>query len=42
MKRILVPLTIALAVAFGSIGLGLAGKAVTMKGSDTMVILGQR
>jgi phosphate transport system substrate-binding protein len=42
MKRILLPLTLALAVAFGSIGLGLAGKAVTMKGSDTMVILGQR
>src|SRR3972149_5124949 len=42
MKRILARLTVALAVSFGSIALGLAGKAVTMKGSDTMVILGQR
>ena len=42
MKRILLPLLLALAVAFGSITLGLAGKAITMKGSDTMVILGQR
>ncbi|MGH8005170.1 MAG: phosphate ABC transporter substrate-binding protein [Limisphaerales bacterium] len=42
MKRILVPLLIALAASFGSITLGLAGKAITMKGSDTMVILGQR
>ncbi len=42
MKRIIAPLMIALAVSFGSIDLGLAGKAITMKGSDTMVILGQR
>ncbi|MCI0330956.1 MAG: phosphate ABC transporter substrate-binding protein [candidate division Zixibacteria bacterium] len=42
MKRILAPLTVALAVGFGFIALGLAGKAITMKGSDTMVILGQR
>ena len=42
MKRILAPLLIALGFSFGSIGLGLAGKAITMKGSDTMVILGQR
>jgi phosphate transport system substrate-binding protein len=42
MKKTFLPLLIALAVAFGSIGLGLAGKMVTMKGSDTMVILGQR
>lgn len=42
MKRIFAPLLIALAVSFGSIGLGLAGKMITMKGSDTMVILGQR
>jgi phosphate transport system substrate-binding protein len=42
MKRIFAPLLIALGFSFGSIGLGLAGKAITMKGSDTMVILGQR
>ncbi len=42
MKRIFAPLLIALAVSFGSIALGLTGKAITMKGSDTMVILGQR
>ncbi len=42
MKKILLPMVIALTVSFGSIGLGLAGKAITMKGSDTMVILGQR
>ncbi|HXF48372.1 MAG TPA: phosphate ABC transporter substrate-binding protein [Verrucomicrobiae bacterium] len=42
MKRILAPLLIALGFSFGSIGLGLAGKMITMKGSDTMVILGQR
>ncbi len=42
MKKILAPLALTLAVSFGSITLGLAGKAITMKGSDTMVILGQR
>ena len=42
MKKVLLPFGIALAFTFGPIGLGLAGKAITIKGSDTMVILGQR
>ncbi len=42
MKKALLPLGIALAFIVGPIGLGLAGKAITIKGSDTMVVLGQR
>ena len=42
MKKVLLPFGIALAFTFGPIALGLAGKAITIKGSDTMVILGQR
>lgn len=34
--------TAALAFGLGGAGLGLAGKSITVKGSDTMVILGQR
>ena len=42
MKRHMTIVALAGALLFGVATLGLAGKAITVKGSDTMVILGQR